>query len=166
MKGVGKFGEVMADEKGPADFGASLDKLRRVVRSGSQTKAILDFVVKELRRTFPHYSWVGIYLVEGDELVLRAWSGAHATQHVRIPIGQGICGLAARTNETVVVGDVSKDPQYLECFPETRSEIVVPILRDAVAIGEIDIDSNALDAFGPEDRALLEELADELSKVL
>ena len=87
MKGVGKFGEVMADEKGPADFGASLDKLRRVVRSGSQTKAILDFVMKELRRTFPHYSWVGVYLVEGDELVLRAWSGAHATQHVRIPIG-------------------------------------------------------------------------------
>src|SRR5205809_1197725 len=73
MKGVGKFGEVMADEKGPADFGASIDKLRRVVRSGSQPKAMLDFVVKELRRTFPHYSWVGIYLVEGDELVLRAW---------------------------------------------------------------------------------------------
>jgi GAF domain-containing protein len=107
-----------------------------------------------------------VYLVEGDELVLRAWSGPHATQHVRIPIGQGICGLAARTKETVVVGDVSKDPRYLECFPETRSEIVVPILRDGVAIGDIDIDSDALDPFTPEDRGFLEELADGLAKVL
>jgi len=166
VKGVGKFGEVMAGEKGPADYEVSLEKLHRVVRSGSQPKAILDFVAKELRRTFPHYNWVGVYAVEGDDLVLRAWSGPHATQHVRIPIGEGICGLAARTNETVVIGDVSKDPRYLECFPETRSEIVVPILRDSVAIGEIDIDSDALDAFGPVDRTFLEELADELSKVL
>jgi GAF domain-containing protein len=166
VKGVGKFGEVMAGEKGEADYGASVEKLRRVVRSGSQPRAILDFVVKELRRTFPKYAWVGVYLVEGDELVLRAWSGPHATQHVRIPIGQGICGLAARTKETVVVGDVSKDPRYLECFPETRSEIVVPILRDGVAIGDIDIDSDALDAFTPEDRGFLEELADGLAKVL
>ncbi len=166
MKGVGKFGEVMAGEKGAADYGASLEKLRRVARSGSRPSAILDFVAKELRRTFPRYNWVGVYLVDGDELVLRAWSGPHATQHVRIPIGQGICGLAARTKETVVVGDVSKDPRYLECFPETRSEIVAPILRDGVAIGEIDIDSDALDAFAPEDRGFLEEVADELAKVL
>ena len=166
MKGVGKFGEVMAGEKGEADYTVSLEKLRRVVRSGSQPKAILDFVVKELRRTFPTYTWVGLYVIEGDELVLRAWSGPHPTQHVRIPIGQGICGLAARTKETVVVGDVSKDPRYLECFPETKSEIVVPILRGAVAIGEVDIDSDARDAFAQEDRAFLEELADELVQVL
>ena len=166
MKGVGKFGEVMAGEKGEADYDASLEKLRRVVRSGSQPRAILDFVVKELRRTFPTYTWVGVYVVEGDELVLRAWSGPRATRHVRIPIGQGICGHAARTKETVVVGDVSKDPRYLECFPETRSEIVVPILRDGVAIGDIDIDSDALDAFTAEDRGFLEPVADELSKVL
>ncbi|TLZ55250.1 MAG: GAF domain-containing protein, partial [Methanobacteriota archaeon] len=54
----------------------------------------------------------------------------------------------------------------LECFPDTRSEIVVPILKGGVAIGEIDIDSTALDAFSPEDRAFLEELAGELAKVL
>ncbi len=166
MKGVGKFGEVMAGEKGEADYDASLEKLRRIVRSGSQPKAILDFVVKELRRAFPTYTWVGVYIIEGAELVLRAWSGPRATQHVRIPIGQGICGLAARTKETVVVGDVSKDPRYLECFPETRSEIVVPILRDGVAIGEIDVDSDAHDAFTPQDPAFLEEIANELSKVL
>jgi len=166
VKGVGKFGEVMAGEKGEADYDASLEKLTRVVHSGSQPKAILDFVSKELRRGFPHYTWVGAYVVEGDELVLRAWSGARPTQHVRIPMGNGICGLAATTRETVIVGDVSKDTRYLECFPETRSEIVVPILREDVAIGEIDIDSDQLEAFGDDDRGFLEALAGELAKVL
>ncbi len=166
MKGVGKFGEVMAGDKGEADYDASLEKLERVIRSGSRPSAILDFLAKELRRAFPHYTWVGVYLVEGEELALKAWSGPHATQHVRIPIGEGICGLAARAQETVVVGDVSKDPRYLECFPETRSEIVVPILRDATAIGEIDIDSDTLEAFGPDDEAFLERLAAGLAKVL
>ena len=166
MKGVGKFGEVMAGEKGEADYDASLEKLRRVVRSGSQQKAILDFVVKELRRTFPVYTWAGVYGVEGDELVLRAWSGPHPTQHVRIPIGQGICGLAARTMESVIVADVSKDPRYLECFPETKSEIVVPILRDGSPIAEIDIDSDQVNAFGPIDKEFVEWVAEDLGPIL
>ena len=144
MKGVGKFGEVMAGEKGEVEIDVVLEKLRRVIRSGSQSKAIFDFVLKELRRSFARYAWAGVYMVEGEELVLKAWSGPHATQHLRIPIGEGICGLAARTGETVVV----------------------PILRDGIAIGEIDIDSDALEAFSEEDRALLEALADELAKVL
>ena len=144
MKGVGKFGEVMAGEKGEVEIDVVLEKLRRVIRSGSQSKAIFDFVLKELRRSFARYAWAGVYMVEGEELVLKAWSGPHATQHLRIPIGEGICGLAARTGETVVV----------------------PILRDGIAIGEIDIDSDALEAFSEEDRAFLEALADELAKVL
>lgn len=165
MKGVGKFGEVMAGEKGKADYAAAQEKLLRVIHSGSQRKAMLDFVVRELRR-FPHYNWVGIYLVEGESLVLTAWNGPTATLHSRIPLGKGICGLAAQTRQTVIVGDVSKDPRYLECFPNTRSEIVVPVLRNGAAIGEIDIDSDALDAFEERDRVFLEEIASELTKVL
>ena len=166
MKGVGKFGEVMAGEKGAADYVASFEKLTRVIHSGSQKKAILDLLVRELRRGFPTYNWVGVYAVEGEDLVLKAWSGPRPTQHVRIPMGAGICGLAARTQETVVVEDVSKDPRYIECFAETRAEVVVPIVRDGVALGEIDIDSEELDAFGPEDVDFLERIAAELSTVL
>ena len=125
----------------------------------------LDFIqtlqktVSFLRKNVAHYSWVGVYMREGDELVLRAWDGLEATQHVRIPIGKGICGLAAREKRTVIVGDVTTDPRYLACFPYTKSEIVVPIMKGAQVLGEIDIDSDALNAFTQQDRAFLEQVA-------
>src|SRR2546426_1835545 len=73
VKGVGKFGEVMAGEKGEADYKGSLQKLQPVGHRGSQPKAILDFLAKELRRAFPTYTLGGVDLVGGDELRLRAW---------------------------------------------------------------------------------------------
>jgi len=96
---------------------------------------------------------------QGEELALTAWDGPEATQHVRIPVGQGICGLAARTGETVIVGDVNADSRYLDCFPQTRSEIVVPIYAQDEVIGEIDIDSDQASAFSDDDRQVLERIA-------
>lgn len=120
-------------------------------------------VVRLLRARVPHYTWVGIYWVEGRELVLGPWSGPAATEHTRIPIGTGICGAAAASGRTEVVPDVSRDPRYLACFTNTRSEIVVPIVDGDRVVGEIDIDSDRLDAFGPDDRAFLERLAPALA---
>lgn len=164
MKGVGKYGEVMA-EKGPVSYDAVGGKLERIIRSGSQPKAIVDFVCRELRK-FPHYTWVGIYRLEGTDLVLAAWSGPAATQHVRIPAGQGICGAAITEGSTIVVPDVDRDPRYLQCFLNTRSEIVVPVFREGAPVAEIDIDSDRLDAFNATDRAFLEDVAEELAAVL
>jgi GAF domain-containing protein len=101
---------------------------------------------------------------DGDTLVLKAWDGPAATEHVRIPIGQGICGLAAREARTVVVDDVNKDPRYLACFLQTRSEIVVPVFSEGRVVGEIDIDSDRPAAFTEADRTLLESVADLLGK--
>lgn len=112
---------------------------------------------------FEHYSWVGIYLVEGDDLVLGPWQGPEATEHVRIPVGQGVCGAAAASGVTEIVDDVNADPRYLSCFPSTRSEIVVPIARDGRVVGEIDIDSDRPAAFGEEDRTFLERVAELLA---
>lgn len=117
-------------------------------------------VVQRLRADVPHFGWVGFYWVDGEMLQLGAWDGPEATEHVRIPIGEGICGLAARTMETVIVDDVNARNEYLACFPYTRSEIVVPILRDGVAIGEIDIDGDEIGAFKETDKAELERLAE------
>jgi len=85
---------------------------------------------------------------------------------MRIPVGQGICGLAARTGETVVVDDVNADPRYLACFPQTRAEIVVPLLLGQEVIGEIDIDSDTRAAFTQADRDLIEETASVLTAFL
>lgn len=116
-----------------------------------------------LRKTFSHYNWVGIYVLEGgDTLVLKAWDGPAATEHVRIPIGQGICGLAARQKRTVVVDDVNRDPRYLQCFLHTRSEMVVPIFARGRLVGEIDIDGDRVAAYNDADRALLEWCAQRL----
>ena len=112
-----------------------------------------------LHHEVEHYSWVGIYLVEGDDLVLGPWRGPQATEHVRIPVGQGVCGAAAASGETEIVDDVNADPRYLACFPSTRSEIVVPIARDGRVVGEIDIDSDRPAAFREDDRLLLERVA-------
>jgi len=136
------------------DYDAALQAVRdRLAHGGAEA------VVAYLAEAFPHYSWVGIYWVEGGELVLGPWKGPQPTEHTRIPVGTGICGAAAAIGRTEVVDDVSRDPRYLACFPSTRSEIVVPISRAGRVIGEIDIDSDRLAAFGPDDRRFLEAVA-------
>jgi GAF domain-containing protein len=127
---------------------------------GSSTgKQAREAMVKFLNTLAPTYSWVGIYAVDGKDLVLDAWAGPAATQHTRIPIGKGVCGFAAKAGRTEIVSDVSKDSRYLECFLSTRSEIVVPIAGQSGVIGEIDIDSDQLDAFSSVDREFLEVVA-------
>jgi L-methionine (R)-S-oxide reductase len=120
-------------------------------------------VCRFLRVSFPAYGWVGVYRLDGRELVLEAYSGPQATEHTRIPIDRGICGRAARDGATVIVDDVRASPDYLACFLSTRSEIVVPIVAGGHVVGEIDIDSDRLAAFDPSDRRLLEEVASRLS---
>lgn len=130
----------------------------RILGRGGSDEQILQGVVDALERV-DHYSWVGIYLVDGDDLVLGPWNGPQATEHVRIPVGQGVCGAAAASGATEVVDDVNADPRYLACFPSTRSEIVVPIFHEGRVVGEIDIDSDRPAAFGEDDRAALERIA-------
>ncbi len=125
----------------------------------TEADEVLRKTVELLAERFEHYSWIGIYLVEGDDLVLGPWKGPEATEHVRIPIGQGICGAAAASGVTELVDDVHSDERYLSCFPSTRSEIVVPIAFEGQVVGEIDIDSDTPAAFGEDDRVFLERVA-------
>jgi L-methionine (R)-S-oxide reductase len=141
----------------------ALRAIDEIVSSGGDADEVLREVVELLHDRFERYSWVGIYLVEGGELVLGPWKGPEATEHVRIPVGQGICGAAAASGQTEVVDDVDADPRYLACFPSTRSEIVVPIAYEGQVVGEIDIDSDRPAAFGADDRAFLERVAELIS---
>ena len=106
----------------------------------------------------PDYSWVGIYVLHGNELVLGPYLGK-PSPHTHIPLGRGICGAAAAEKATIIVDDVNADPRYLACSLDTKSEIVVPIMKGGEVLGEIDIDSDRLAAFGPADQQMLEAVA-------
>ncbi|MDQ3891243.1 MAG: GAF domain-containing protein [Actinomycetota bacterium] len=137
----------------------ALEAIDRIVNREREADEVLRRTVSVLHDRFDHYSWVGIYLVEDGQLVLGPWRGAEETEHVRIPIGEGICGAAAASGETEIVDDVRADERYLACFPSTRSEIVVPISYEGRVIGEIDVDSDAPAAFVDADRRFLERVA-------
>ena len=134
----------------------ALAAVREAVRGAPLASALAAACA--VLRGLPGYTGVYLYVLEGETLVLHAHSGRD-TEHVRIPVGQGICGLSARTREAVVVDDVAADPRYLACNLETRSEIVAPIMRGDRYLAQIDVDSDARAAFGPRDRVLLAEVA-------
>ena len=135
-----------------------LEAVDAVVAGDGDARVMMDRVVDVLKERVPHYTWVGIYLLEGDELVLGPYRGK-PSPHTRIPLGRGICGAAATEKATIIVDDVNADPRYLACSIETRSEIVVPIMRGDDVLGEIDIDSDRAAAFTEADRELLERVA-------
>jgi GAF domain-containing protein len=137
--------------------------IRNAIATSADANAAMTAAVALLKERLPHYTWVGIYLLEGDELVLGPYLGK-PSPHTRIPLNRGICGAAASQQQTIIVDDVNSDPRYLACSIETKSEIVVPIMRGATVLGEIDIDSDRPAAFGEADRRLLESVAAELAK--
>jgi L-methionine (R)-S-oxide reductase len=135
------------------------------VEAASSPEGALDAAVRRLAASVPAYTWVGIYLLEGRELVLGPFVGK-PSPHTRIPLDRGICGAAASSGRTIIVDDVGADPRYLACSLETRSEIVVPIKAGDRVLGEIDIDSDQPAAFGDLDRRLLEGIAEALARRL
>jgi GAF domain-containing protein len=142
-----------------------LEDITRAIAQAPDGLTAMRETVTLLKARRPHYTWAGIYLLEGEELVLGPYLGK-PSPHTRIPLGRGICGAAATERATIVVDDVNSDPRYLACSIETRSEIVVPIIvaqgsgKDSGRVlGELDIDSDQPAAFGSADRELLEAVA-------
>lgn len=143
-----------------------IDRIGEILAARKPYDRIAKDLCAHLRASFAHYGWVGVYMIEGGEtLVLQAWDGPAATEHVRIPVGEGICGLAARESRSVVVDDVRTDSRYLRCFLHTRSEIVVPIFADGEVVGEIDIDGDKVGAYNETDRIFLEWCAAKLGEI-
>ena len=143
-----------------------IEEVRTEISDLAQTshsaQDLMQRMVKLLHDRMLKYNWVGFYMLEpGAEppmLVLGAFEGA-MTPHTRIPLHQGICGAAASSGQTVVVDDVSKDPRYLACSLETKSEIVVPIFAYGKVVGELDIDSHFPAAFTGERQLLVQHCA-------
>jgi GAF domain-containing protein len=137
--------------------------LPAAIAAATDRQAAMFQAITALKDSLPHYTWVGIYVLEGSELVLGPFLGK-PSPHMRIPLNSGICGAAASEKATIIVDDVNSDPRYLACSLETRSEIVVPIMLGELVLGEIDIDSDQPAAFTADDRALLEKVAAALAE--
>jgi L-methionine (R)-S-oxide reductase len=136
-------------------------EVQQLIAQSKSAHDLMSRLSRLLHDRMLKYNWVGFYMLEDGSaekppmLALGPFQGA-MTPHTRIPLHQGICGAAASTGQTVVVDDVSKDPRYLACSIETKSEIVVPIFVRGKVVGELDIDSHFPAAFKGEDRELVE----------
>jgi len=126
--------------------------------------AAMATVACELHHTFDHYHWTGFYrAVSDDLLIVGPYQGGHGC--LRIPFDRGVCGAAARTEETQLVPDVEAFPDHIACSSSTRSEVVVPVLTpngDLLAV--LDVDSDDLAAFDETDQQHLEALCAELGR--
>jgi L-methionine (R)-S-oxide reductase len=145
-----------------------ITELDKLASSAAGAEALMNSIAKLLHGKLTPYNWVGFYTIDASDpnmLVLGPFHGA-PTPHTRIPLNQGICGAAASSGNTVVVDDVNRDPRYLACSLETRSEIVVPVFAKGKVVGELDIDSHFPAAFGPDDRKLCEHAAALLGKFI
>ena len=107
-----------------------------------------------LYHSLPELNWAGFYWLRGKELVLGPFQGKPAC--VRIPLGKGVCGTAAARGKTVVVPDVDAFPGHIACDSASRSEIVVPVIREGNVLGVLDLDSPRKERFTEEDAAALE----------
>ena len=109
----------------------------------------------------PDLNWAGFYFLRGGELIVGPFQGRIAC--VRIPLGEGVCGTAAKRRDTVIVPDVHRFPGHITCDAASNSEIVVPLLAAGRLVGVLDLDSPSLGRFGPDDARGLEALAAHLA---
>jgi len=155
----------------PPDFTA---KAEAYAALESQLRALLqgerDFIANcantaaLLWHSLPDLNWAGFYRLVDGELVLGPFMGKPAC--VRIQLGKGVCGTAAASRRTLLVPDVREFSGHIACDPESRSEIVVPLVKDGRLFGVLDLDSPKLNRFDAVDQAGLEKLAAELLATL
>lgn len=140
-----------------------IPQLKALTAGESDAVANMANIVAALRQTFGFF-WVGFYRVEEDTLVLGPFQGPLACTRIRY--GKGVCGTAWKEVRTIVVPDVDKFPGHIACNSASRSEIVVPVIRDGKVIAILDIDSDTIDAFDETDALYLEKMCAEIVSLL
>ena len=145
------------------DYKLLLSQVRAIVKDESDPIANMANVAALIQETF-HFWWTGFYRVIGEQLVLGPFQGPVAC--TRIGFGKGVCGTSWKEKETIVVKDVEQFPGHIACSSESKSEIVVPLLKNGEVIGVLDIDSEHLATFDAIDKEWLEQIAEVISSVL
>jgi len=142
----------------PQNHAVLVSDVSAILGSERSDREVLQEVVAMLKQTMPDWTWVGIYLLTDDQLVLGPFAGK-PTEHTRIQVGTGVCGTAVKEKSNIIVDDVRKRDNYLACTIETRSELVVLIRHHGEIVGQFDIDSDKEANFSADDEHLLEEIA-------
>ncbi|MBI5402972.1 MAG: GAF domain-containing protein [Ignavibacteriae bacterium] len=140
-------------------YRAVLPQISSLIKGEENKTANLANIVSVLKYTFDYYLWAGFYLTDEqrkDELVLGPFQGKVAC--TRLKFGNGVCGTAAERKETIVVEDVNLFPGHIFCDTESKSEIVVPVIKKGRTAAVLDIDSGISGAFDDTDKKYLEEL--------
>lgn len=141
-----------------------IENLKNVIDKDALQVSNLSNISRLIFETFNKTSWCGFYLVQGDFLYLGPYQGPIAC--TRIKFGHGVCGNAWKLNKTQLVPNVHDYPGHIACSSKTNSEIVVPIVKDNIVVGVIDLDSEEFDNFHEDDRLLLEQAALIISKLI
>ena len=115
-----------------------------------------------LKQSFEKISWVGFYIFDGKKLYLGPFQGKVACTEIQM--GKGVCGTTVEKKMTMIVPDVNKFPGHIACDVDSKSEIVIPIIKDEKIWGVLDLDSTDYDSFNQTDKKYLEELVNYLSK--
>lgn len=136
-------------------YSALLPQIEAVTSATDDLIANMANVAAILMQAFS-FHWIGFYRATGDKLVLGPFQGPLAC--VEIPFSKGVCGQAARTGETVIVADVDKFPGHIACSALSKSEIVVPGVKDGKTLFVLDIDSDKANDFDATDKAWLEKI--------
>ena len=148
---------------GGPDTGKSKLYASLVVQLLSLLKGEHDFIANAanfsalLFNSLPNVNWAGFYFLQGEELVLGPFQGNPAC--VRIPMGKGVCGVAAQQCETIIVPNVHEFPGHIACDVASNSEIVVPLFDGERLLGVLDLDSPIIGRFDDQDAEGLNELA-------
>lgn len=150
--------ELPADLDKPGTYAELLASLRALVEDEPDLIANLANITAVLKQGLADVSWVGFYRQLGPDLVLGPFQGKLAC--TRIAAGRGVCGAAAAQRSTLVVPDVEAFPGHIACDASTRSEIVVPVVRDGRVVAVLDLDSEQYARFDAVDAAHLEQVAD------
>ena len=146
------------------DYGAMTARLRALTEGVSHRIANLANASALLFEQLERINWAGVYLLEGDRLVLGPFQGRVAC--IEIPLGRGVCGTAAADRRTVVVPDVHAFPGHIACDAASRSEIVVPLVADGTLLGVLDVDSPEPSRFTDDDARGLEAFAAVLARAI
>lgn len=134
-----------------------IPQIKALIEGEPDLVANLANIVAALMEQFG-WLWVGFYLVKENQLVLAPFQGPVAC--TRIKKGRGVCGTSWEKAQTIVVPDVEKFPGHIACSSKSRSEIVVPVIRNNKVMGVLDVDSEQLAAFDEADKQFLEEIVD------